>query len=90
VNSFGVIQGIMGARIVEALPLRLRCECAVPICEEIIEITLGKRRELRRKYAHGFIVVIAHATSKLNGTLYRNARYSIVEKQGFTQTVVDL
>ena len=57
IRSYGVIKSIMGSGIIDSLPLRVRCECALSTCEEIIEVSLHQRRELRRNYPRGFIVI---------------------------------
>ena len=90
VHSYGVISGIMGARTVDTLPLRLRCECALPSCEDIIHVTLGQRRELRRAYPSGFIVVPSHADPEHDTIAHQADNYCVVEKPGVTQTVIDL
>jgi len=90
IRSYGVIKGIMGNRVVDSLPLRVRCECAIPTCEEIIEVTLFNRRELRRNHPRGFIVVRLHANSPQDTMLYENDDFSVVEKPQFTETVTDL
>lgn len=90
IHSYGVISTIMGKRVIDALPLRLRCECCVPNCEAIIEILLAQRRELRRKYPRGFIVVSSHADSTLNKIVHNTKDYGVVEMDGFTQAVTDL
>jgi hypothetical protein len=90
VHSYGVIKIIMGNRIVDSLPLRLRCECSIPICEEIIEITLAERRDLRRKYASAFIVVIAHAPTVDSILSFQTTTYGVIEKAGYEEPVIDL
>jgi hypothetical protein len=90
IHSYGVIRGIMGNRVIDTLPLRLRCECSVPSCEEIIEINLAERRELRREFPRGFIVINAHGRSSRDTTSYEKANYGVVKKRGFPQTVIDM
>ena len=90
IRSYGVIKVIMGSRVVDKLPLRIRCECSTPICEEIIEVTLAKRRELRRNYPTGFIVVPSHAVSSQDATLCKTKEFIVLEKTKFSQTVTDL
>ena len=90
IRSYGVIKGIMGSRVVDTLPLRVRCECGVSLCEEIIEVSLAKRRELRRSYPKGFIVVIAHVNLHEDSSLHDTDRFSVVVKPGFTYAVTDL
>jgi hypothetical protein len=89
IHSYGVISGIMGERIVEAMPLRLRCECPVPSCEEIIEVILATRRELRREFPTGFIVVQSHVGASAE-YLYQSVNYCVVSISGYDATVVDL
>ena len=88
--SYGVIKGIMGSGVVDSLPLRVRCECSIPICEDIIEVTLAQRRELRRNFPRGFIVVPAHVSSPQDITLFKTAHFCVVEKLQFTEVVTDL
>lgn len=90
VRSYGVIKSIMGSRTIDSLPLRLRCECSVETCEEIIEITLAQRRDLRRRFASSFIVVVVHADINEGAIVYKADEYAVVEKPELTQTVVDL
>ncbi len=88
--SYGVIKGIMGSDIVDSLPLRVRCECSIPLCEEIIEISLSQRRQLRRKYSSGFIVAPSHSNSPQDIVLLKTSEFSVVEKPGFSESVTDL
>lgn len=90
ISSYGVINGLMGRRIVDSLPLRVRCECALLACEEIIEIILSQRRDLRRSYPRGFIIVSSHANSSKDNVLFKNDEFSVVEKDQFTEKVTDL
>ena len=90
IRSYGIIKGIMGSRIVDSLPLRLRCECTVPICEENIEVSLAKRRELRRNYPHGFIVTPLHGKSAQDTILCKTNEFKVIEKHNFTDAVTDL
>ena len=90
IRSYGVIKGIMGDRIVDTLPLRVRCECQIPMCEEIIEVNLAKRRELRRSYPRGFIVVPPHASTAPDSIVYSTEIYSVIEMAEFPQSVTDL
>ena len=90
IRSYGSIKGIMGGGVIDSLPLRVRCECAVPLCEEIIEVSLSRRRELRRKYPRGFIVVLSHANSAQDITLLKTDTFSVVEKLHVTEEVEDL
>lgn len=88
--SYGVIKGIMGSDIVDSFPLRVRCECSIPLCEEIIEISLSQRRQLRRKYSSGFIVAPSHANPSPDIVLLKTNEFSVVEKPGFSESVTDL
>lgn len=88
--SYGVIKGIMGSGVVDALPLRVTCECSIPRCEEIIEVSLAKRRQLRRSYPRGFIVASFHANSPEDILLLKTNEFSVVEKPGFSELVADL
>jgi hypothetical protein len=90
IRSYGIIKVIMGPRVVDTLPLRIRCECTTPVCEEIIEVTLTKRRELRRNYPTGFIVVPFHAVSSEDTTLCKTKEFIVLEKTEFSQIVTDL
>jgi len=90
IRSYGVIKGIMGSGIIDSLPLRVRCECALITCEEIIEVSLEQRRELRRDYPRGFILVTAHSDSSQDILLFENKEFSVVEKPQFTESVTDL
>jgi hypothetical protein len=90
IRSYGVIKGIMGSGVIDSLPLRVRCECGVPICEEIIEVNLANRREIRRNYPRGFIVVPSHANSLQDITLHETKLLSVVEKVKFSEDVIDL
>jgi hypothetical protein len=90
IRSYGIIKGIMGNRIVDTLPLRLRCECSVPVCEENIEVSLAQRRELRRNYPHGFIVIPLHTGTNQDITLCTTSDFKVVEKIDFLQVVTDL
>lgn len=90
IRSYCVIRGIMGNGIVDSLPLRVRCECALSACEEIIEVILSQRRDLRRSYPRGFIVVSSHANSSKDNILFKNDEFSVVEKDQFTEKVTDL
>ena len=90
IHSYGVICTIMGKRTTDTLPLRLRCECPIPNCDEIIEIILSKRREVRREFPKGFIMVLAHAKSLRFKVLYTSSDYGVVEMHGFNQAVTDL
>jgi hypothetical protein len=90
VSSYGVIKGIMGSQVVDSLPLRVRCECIMQTCEEIIEVSLGERRELRRKYPRGFITVIAHASASEENLLFTAGMYSVIAMPQFTELVTDL
>jgi len=90
ISSYGVINGLMGSRIVDSLPLRVRCECDLLACEENIEIILSQRRELRRRYPRGFIVATAHMNSSQDTSLFVSEVYSVVEKARFTEEVTDL
>lgn len=90
IHSYAVVKGIMGSGVVDSLPLRVRCECSLPLCEEIIEVSLAKRRELRRSYSRGFIVVPDHTNSFQDTTLYQADAFSVVEKLEYTDEVEDL
>ena len=90
IRSYGIITVIMGSRVVDSLPLRIRCECPTPICEEIIEVSLSERRDLRRNYPRGFIVVPSHATPSEDTTLFKTKNFHVLQKQKFSQTVTDL
>ncbi|GAC1370920.1 MAG: hypothetical protein NVSMB39_4270 [Candidatus Saccharimonadales bacterium] len=90
IHSYGIINTIMAKRVIDSLPLRLRCECPVPSCEEIIEIILAQRRELRRQYPRGFIVIASHAASSQSKVIFKSDAYHVVEMAEFTQTVTDL
>lgn len=90
IRSYGVIKGIMGSGIIDSLPLRVRCECALLTCEEIIEVTLSQRRDLRRNYPRGFILVKSHADPPQDVLLFENKEFSVVEKPQFTEAVTDL
>jgi hypothetical protein len=90
VSSYGVIKGIMGSQVVDSLPLRVRCECIMQTCEEIIEVSLGERRELRRTYPKGFITVPPHASASDDNTLCVSERYSVIAMPQFTESVTDL
>ena len=90
VSSYGVIKGIMGSQVVDSLPLRVRCECIIQTCEEIIEVSLGERRELRRAYPRGFITVTAHASASEDNILCVAERYSVIAMPQFTESVTDL
>jgi len=88
--SYVVIKNIMGSQVLDLLPLRVRCECPLPGCEEIIELTLAQRRKLRRSYPKGFILLPAHQNSSLDIAVFESAPYNVVEKPQFTQKVTDL
>ena len=90
IRSYGVIKVIMGARVIDSLPLRVRCECSIPSCEEIIEIKLSKRREIRRNFPTGFIVAPMHSNSALEDILFQVNNFSVVNKPQFTEEVTDL
>ena len=90
IRSYSVIRGIMGSGVIDSLPLRVRCECGVLICEEIIEVSLDKRRELRRSYPRGFIVVNSHANSPIDPTVYQSDSLSVIEKLKYSDKVTDL
>ena len=90
IHSYAIVRGIMGSGVVDSLPLRVRCECSIPLCEEIIEVSLAKRRELRRSYPRGFIVVPDHANSLQDITLCQADAFSVVEKLEYTEEVEDL
>jgi hypothetical protein len=90
IRSYGVIKGIMGSGIIDSLPLRVRCECALPACEEIIEVSLSQRRDLRRNYPRGFIVVSSHADSSHDVLLFKDSKYNVIQKLQFTDMVTDL
>jgi len=90
IRSYRVIKGIMSSRVVESLPLRVRCECAIQRCEEIIEVILSKRRELRRHYPRGFIIVPSHVDASQDIALCENADFCVIEKLKFTEAVKDL
>lgn len=91
IRSYGLIKELMGSGMVDSLPLRVRCECSIPTCEEIIEVSLAKRRELRRKYPRGFIVALSHAGSFEDVILCTTeGEFSVVEKLQFTEAVADL
>lgn len=90
IHSYAAVKGIMGSGVIDSLPLRVRCECSLPLCEEVIEVSLAKRRELRRDYPRGFIVVPAHANSSQDITLCRAGKYSVIEKLEFTEEAEDL
>ncbi len=89
IRSYGIIKTIMGLRVVDKLPLRVRCECAITSCEEIIEISLRQRRDLRRNYPVGFIVAPQH-TSARDNLLYKSDIYWVVEKPQYSEKVTDL
>lgn len=89
IRSYGVIKMIMGTRVVDSLPLRVRCECSLPACEEIIEISLNERRELRRSFPSGFIVAPSHKGAK-DATAYEAPRLNVVTKPNCLDEVVDL
>ncbi len=90
IRSFGVISEIMGSGVIDTLPLRVRCECDVSACEEIIEVTLSKRRNLRRSFPRGFIVIPEHAKRPNYVLLLKTGVLCVVENSEFTQTVQDL
>lgn len=90
IHSYGIIKGIMGSGVIDSLPLRVRCECSVPNCEDIIEVNLGKRRELRRNHPLGFILIPSHVNSPNDSLLSTSKLFCVVEKPGFTETVTDL
>ena len=90
IRSYGVINGIMGSSVVDSLPLRVRCECGIAVCEEIIEVNLAKRRELRRNYPRGFIIVPTHLNYAQDVSLYCSDEICVVEKLKFSETVTDL
>jgi hypothetical protein len=90
VRSYLVIKDIMGTSMTDSLPLRVRCECSKPGCQEVIELRLSKRRELRRSYPRGFIIVPAHSTTPPDVTSYATQELCVVEKLEFTEPVTDL
>lgn len=90
IASYGVIRGIMGSNIVDSLPLRVRCECIMQTCEEIIEVNLGERRDLRRNYPKGFITVSAHASSSEENILLEADQYSVIAMPQFPEVITDL
>lgn len=90
IRSYGVIKGIMGNGVVDSLPLRVRCECAVSTCEDIIEVSLSARRGLRRNFPRGFIVVRSHTNSPEDTIMHQSDNFSVVEKADFTEAVTDL
>lgn len=90
IHSYALVKGIMGSGVIDSLPLRVRCECSLPLCEEVIEVNLAKRRELRRSYPRGFIVVPDHTNSFQDITLCQADAFSVVEKLEYTDEVEDL
>jgi hypothetical protein len=90
ISSYGVIKGIMGSRVVDTLPLRIRCECIMQTCEEIVEVNLGERRDLRRNYPRGFITVTAHNSSSHEDTLLATDLYCVVQMPQFPEVITDL
>lgn len=90
IHSYAVIKGIMGSSLVESLPLRIRCECSLPECQEIIGLSLSQRRGLRTKFPKGFIVILSHAFCPPNTQVYASKGFGVVEKPEFTKAVVDL
>jgi hypothetical protein len=90
IRSYNAIIGIMGSSVVDSLPLRVRCECSVTACEEIIDVSLAQRRELRRDYPRGFIVVLPHAEAAQDVLLHQSDEFGVVEKPEFTEVVKDL
>ncbi len=90
IRSYAVIKGIMGSGVIDSLPLRVRCECGLPICEEIIEVNLSERRQIRRNYPRGFIAVPSHVDYPHDVTLFKSDKLCVVEKLQFSEVVTDL
>lgn len=90
IRSYGIIKRIMGAGIIDSLPLRVRCECSALSCEEIIEISLARRREIRRKFPRGFIVASLHTCSPNDVSLFNDDKLSILENPRYSEPVTDL
>ena len=90
IRSFIIIKTIMGSGVVDALPLRVRCECSKPGCEEIIELDLARRRELRRSFRQGFLVAPSHTDPTSDSILSQDATCNVVGKVDFPESVSDL
>jgi len=90
IHSYAVIKDIMGSQMIDSLPLRIRCECSILDCQEIVGLSLSRRRELRQKYPKGFIVILSHAYSPPNTKVYESQEFSVVERLEFNKAVVDI
>lgn len=88
--SHVIIKGLMGPRMIDSLPLRIRCECSIPGCQEVIGLILSRRRKLRKEYPIGFIVVNSHAPCPPDVALYETEEYRVVEKLDYPDAVTDI
>ena len=89
ISSYAIIKEVMGHAVVDYLPLRVRCECSMPLCEKIIEVSLAKRRELRHTFPRGFIVYPAHADTKRSIATRTTDEYVVVEILQFSEYVTE-
>jgi len=90
ISSYAIIKEVMGNAVVDHLPLRVRCECARPLCEAIINVSLSKRRELRVNFPTGFIIAPSHGGNDQNTAVRRTAEYVVVQKAQVTEPVPDM
>jgi len=90
ISSYAIIKEVMGNAVVDHLPLRVRCECSIPLCEAIINVSLSKRRALRISFPTGFIVSPSHGGSDLSTTIRKTDEYSVIQKTRFSEPVTDM
>jgi hypothetical protein len=90
IRSYVIIKEIMGSRVVDSLPLRVRCECSNGGCHEIIELSLAKRRELRNTYRQGFIVITAHVDQISDSVFIEDHAFTVVGKPAYPDRISDL
>jgi hypothetical protein len=90
ISSYAIIKEIMGNAVVDHLPLRVRCECAGPLCEAIINVSLSRRRELRLSFPTGFIISPSHSGTDQSNTIRKTDEYAVVQKARFSKQVTDI
>lgn len=90
ISSYAIIREVMGNAVVDHLPLRVRCECATPLCEAIINVSLSKRRALRASFSHGFIISPSHAGGDQNTSVRKTDEYSVIQRERFSEPVTDI
>lgn len=89
ISSYAIIKEVMGHAVVDYLPLRVRCECSLPLCEKIIDVSLSKRRDLRHTFPSGFIVSPEHAGSQIAIATRTTDEYVVIEIAKFPPPAVE-